>query len=329
MRRTMKNLLSLKFLLCLFLLVGVTAFSQQYSKIDTAVKNYPESFSTPEKLAEKINQDFKTDEEKARAIFDWIAYNVRYDLSAYRDIANGQVAYSWKSEEERIQKEFKFRRDLAAKTLKSKKGVCQGYTALFHTLCDLTGLKCIDIIGTSKTNPAHIGKLPKASDHVWNSVKIGNAWKFIDVTWASGAIDTQSGKFVADFNDGYFFTAPEVFFLNHFPDDKKMLMLDKSEKDFAELPLYYGGYIKANYEIASPENGIISANSDAIPFSVIDLPVNSNVSYVFSGDNTIRPTVVRRQGNISVFDVAMNNRSRGYLTIYVDNKSIVTYKIQR
>jgi len=327
----MKNILTnLKLLSCIILLTTGTAFSQQYSKIDNTVKNYPESFSTPEKLAEKINQDFSTDEEKVRAIFDWIAFNVRYDLGAYRDIANnGQIAYSWKSEEERIQKEFKFRRDLAAKTLKTRKGVCQGYTALFHTLCDLTGIKCIDIIGTSKTNPAHIGKLPKASDHVWNSVKIDNSWRFIDVTWASGAIDTQSGKFVADFNDGYFFTAPEVFFLNHFPDDKKMLMLDRSEKEFAELPLYYGGYIKAGYEIASPEKGIFSANSDAIPFSVIDLPVNSNVSYVFTGDNTIRPTAVRRQGNISMFDVAMNNRARGYLTIYIDNKSIVTYKIQR
>jgi transglutaminase/protease-like cytokinesis protein 3 len=324
-----KIMTSLKLLSCLFFLTTATAFSQKYSKIDNAIRNYPTTFASPEKLAEKINQDFKTDEEKVRAIFDWIAFNVRYDLKEYKIIAGGQIAYSWKSEEERIQKEFKFRRDLAAQTLKTKKGVCQGYTALFHTLCDLTGIKCIDIIGTSKTNPAHIGKLPKASDHVWNSVKIGDSWRFIDVTWASGAVDSQSGKFVADFNDGYFFTAPEVFFLNHFPDDKKMLMIDKSEKEFAELPLYYGGYIKADYEIASPDKGIFPIKSDSIPFSVIDLPANSNVSYVFSGDNTIRPTTIRRQGNISAFDVAMNNRARGYLTIYIDNKSIATYKILR
>jgi transglutaminase/protease-like cytokinesis protein 3 len=63
-----------------------------------------------------------------------------------------------------------------------------------------------------KSHPAHIGKLPKQNDHEWNAVKIDGRWKLIDVTWASGSVSTQTGKFVPEFNDAYYGTAPEVFF---------------------------------------------------------------------------------------------------------------------
>src|SRR5690606_30801778 len=124
------------------------------------------------KLADKINGDFSREDEKARAIYTWIALHVKYDLAAVKDIArNRTVAYTYSSEAEKLQKEAKFKLDMAEKTLKTKKAVCQGYSSLYRTLCELTGLKCIDIPGTSKVHPTDIGKLPGASDHMWNAVK--------------------------------------------------------------------------------------------------------------------------------------------------------------
>ena len=310
------------------LLAANTAFSQQYSKIDNLVKTYPKSFSSPEKLAEKINADFNTEEEKARAVFTWIGMNIRYDLNAYQSGSN-MIAYSYSSEEDRLVKEQQFRRKYAEKTLRSKKGVCQDYSALFHILCDLTNVKCIDIVGTSKAHPANIGKLPKASDHQWNAVKIGNQWKLIDVTWASGSVSTETGKFVSEFNDAYFFTAPEVFFLNHFPDDKRLLMIDKTEQEFAELPLYYGPYIKADYEIAVPEKGLLSSKSNVVPFKIIDFPSGSKISYVFTNEGKVRDVVIRKIGDISEFEIPLHSRARGFLTVYVNNYAIATYKIER
>lgn len=318
-------------LLLLFLNFSSPLFSQQYSQINDLIKTYPNSFSTLEKLAEKINADFKTEEEKSRAIFTWIALHIKYDLNLYNSIKiNETVAFSYTSEEDKMSKQKKFHYELASKTLKTKKGVCESYAALFQTLCDLTSVKCITISGTSKTHSSHIGVLPKASDHLWNAVKIGNSWRLIDVTWASGSVNNQTGKFVQEFNDAYFLTNPEVFFLNHFPDDKRLSMLPKTEEDFAKLPLYYPAYLKSTYEIVAPEDGIISVSKlSVVPFKIIDLPENSKVSYAFSNENIGRQIVLKRLDNLTEFEILLNRKSYGYLTIYVNTKSIVTYKIVR
>ena len=315
--------------LCLlFFFAATTVFSQDYAKVDQLVKSYPKSFSSPKKLAERINADFTTETDKARAAFVWIAHNIQYDLKAYKDGTN-TIAYSYSGEADRLAKEQKYRLEYAQKTLRSKKGVCQDYSALFHTVCDEIGLKCIDIIGTSKAHPTQIGKLPKTSDHEWNAVKIGDSWKLIDVTWASGSVDTKTGKFVSDFNGGYFFTEPEVFFLNHFPDDKRLMMLNKTDQDFAVLPLYYGPYIESKYEFTSPAYGIISlSKTSVVPFQIVNFP-DGKITYVFTNEGRLRDIQPRQQGNITEFDIPMDARSRGYLTLYVDNKAVVTYKIER
>lgn len=322
----MKKKNSLK-LIVLFLLIAQSVFPQ-YSKIDALVKTYPKSFSNPEQLAAKINQDFSSDDAKARAIFTWIALNTTYDLRAAK-AGSGMIAYSFTDEADRLRKEQQFREKYAQKTLRSGKGICQDYSALFHRLCDLTGLQCIDIIGTSKSHPTHIGRLPTRSDHEWNAVKIDGRWKLIDVTWASGSVSTQTGKFIPEFNEAYYGTAPEVFFLNHFPDDKRLLLLEKSEQDFADLPLYYGPYIKSNYEIAMPEIGVLSAKSGVIPFKIIDFPQQSKISYVFTNEGKAYDAHLRQNGNLSEFEVALSSRSRGFLTIYVDRNAVATYKIEK
>jgi transglutaminase/protease-like cytokinesis protein 3 len=316
---------------CLFLFLGLHfSYSQSYTTVDDAIANYPKSFASPEKLAEKIKADFTTEEEKARAIFTWIALNIHYDLkSYYSQSSNPQIAYSFSSEEERLNKEQKFRRDSAAKLLRTKKGVCQDYASLFHTLCELVGLKCMTIAGTSKTVLNHIGKLPKASDHAWNAVKVGETWRLIDVTWASGMANFDTGKMMQKFNDAYFFTPPAIFFLNHFPDDKRYTMTDKTAEDFAALPLYYGTYLKSGYEIITPEQGVFSLkDTQSIAFQIADLPENSLVAYVFSNDNKIVPVNFQRQENNALFEIPLTKRNRGYLTIYVNKESVVAYKIQ-
>ena len=327
MKKPLITYSNLLFLLMLF--IASTACSQQYSNIDNLVKTYPKSFSNAKSLADRINHDFTSDTDKARAIFTFVALHTAYDLREARS-ESGTVAYTFTSEEDRLHKELQFRQKSAEKTLRSGKGVCQDYSALFHTLCDLTGLQCINITGTSKAHPVNIGKLPQASDHEWNAVKIEGHWKFIDVTWASGSVSTETGRFVADFNDAYFFTAPEVFFLNHFPDDKRFLMIDKTEAEFAELPLYYGSYVKADYEIAVPEKGIISASkSNSIPFRIIDFPNTSKISYVFTNDGKVHDAEIRLNGNISEFEITTNSRTRGFLTVFANNEAIATYKIER
>lgn len=317
----------------LFLWIGLfffgSAYSQEYAAVDQIVKNYA-SFSKPENLAAQINRDFTKEDQKARAIFTWIALNIHYDLKTYYS-GSGQkiVSFSFRNEQERIQKERQHNQDLANLTFRSKKAVCQGYTVLFHHLAELTALESVMIPGTSKSHPNHIGKLPMVSDHIWNAVKSNGKWQLIDVTWASGAVDSRTKKFVSKFNDSYFFTPPEVFFLNHFPEKHQWILAAKTAQNFADLPLYYGTYLEADYTFLNSEKGVFNASqSKVISFQMKNLATDT-IAYSFSGENKIRTVIPKRKGNLSEFEILLDSKSIGFLTLYIDQNSVVTYKIQR
>ncbi len=314
-------------ILLFFLLVGQSVFSQNYAEVDRKVFAYPTSFGSPEKLADKVNSDFASDKLKARAIYSWIAKNVSYDLVEFRSNQGGRVAFSYRTPEEKEQKLHKYNLDLANKTLRTKKGVCRGYTALYDRVANLCGLETVTIPGTSKSHPTHIGKLPTAADHIWNAVKIDGKWQLIDVTWASGSVDSRTGKFVNKFNDGYFFTDPDVFFLNHFPDEPKWLPNGKTPQEFASLPLFSGEYIAADYNITFPKSGTLP-NGYVIPFKVENLD-SDRVAYALSSDGKIQLLQTRKNGNVTEFDVPLPKNASGFLTIFVDQESVATYRIKK
>lgn len=314
------------------LFVSFLATAQDFAAVDARVTAYPSQFESPEKLADRIKGDFTADADKARAIFTWIAMNVTYDLAQFRDIreGGGQVAFSYKTEEERDRKLREFRYGLALKALKKRKGVCEHYAALFHVLCDFTGLPVQDIPGTSKTNISQIGQLPGANDHIWNAVKIAGQWKLVDVTWASGSVDGKTGKFASRFNDGWFGTDPKVFALSHFPKDKRQAMTAVSEEEFASNPIFYGSYVKAGLELVAPYDGILEITGPVVvPFEIRNLPEGAHIGYVLSHDNILRPVAVSREGGVSRFEVAIDKPNRGYLYITLDGKSLIAYKLAK
>lgn len=319
----MKNLTT--FIFPFLLMFFSVASAQDFASVDRTVSAYPTNFSSPDKLAEKINADFSSDSAKARAIYTWIAKNVRYDLAEFRSNQGGKVAFTYRTPEEKEKKLKQYNLDLAVRTMRTRKGVCRGYTALYDRIAGLAGLETITIPGTSKSHPAHIGKLPTAADHIWNAVKIKGEWKFIDVTWGSGSVDSQTGKFVNKFNPAYFFTDPDLFFLNHFPDDKKWLLTERSPQEFASLPLFSGEYIAADYAITFPKSGILP-NNHIIPFKIQQLDTD-RVAYAFSRDGKIRIAEVKKTGNISEFEVPIEKGASGYLTVFIDQESVATYKI--
>lgn len=311
------------------LFLGFSANAQDYAKVDNRVKAYPKTFSSPDKLAELVAKDFSSESDKARAIFTWIATNVKYDYAAY-GVNERPVAYSFRTQDERIAKEKAMKQELAQKTLKSKKGVCQGYSTLYMVVAEKAGLESVLIPGTSKTHPAHIGKAPGASDHAWNAVKIGNEWKLLDVTFGAGTVTGEKPAFVFKFNDKYFFADPDTFFLNHFPDDKKWLLTDKTEKDFANLPLYYGDYLMKGYEFITPDGGTFKAvPSGFIEFRARNLKPGDMVHYAYSKDRIIKEVKQEQNGDITTFKIPVSNSNVGTLTVYVNQKSVASYRISK
>lgn len=321
----MKNI----FYTLLFILFSAAlATAQDFAKVDATVKTYP-AFASADTFAEKVKADFTRDDEKARAIFTWIALNIKYDLGAY-GVNEKPVAYKYKTEQEKLALQEKFRQELSQKTLKSKKGVCQGYATLYEVVAQKAGLEAVMVTGTSKSHPMHIGKPPGASDHAWNAVKINNQWKLLDATWGAGVVTGEKPAFAFKFNDAYFFTEPDTFFLNHYPDDKKWLLTDKDEADFANLPLVYGNALSEGYEVVEPALGTFTNKPGAvIAFKLKNLKPEDKVHYAFSQERKYMPVTLTANGNAYSFEVPLSAKSAGTLTIYVNQKSVVAYRINR
>ena len=158
-----------------------------FADIDRAVLKTHEAGKTPEQVACNITKDYPSQLGKARAIFDWLAFNVAYDTS-YRISAPDAV--------------FEYR-----------KGVCQGYAELFRKMASAVGLDCRVVSGASKSREyLPDGALGK---HAWNVVMADNRAVIIDATWGAGYV--SGGIFCKSFDDAWFDVDPSVAIFSHYP----------------------------------------------------------------------------------------------------------------
>ncbi len=210
----------------LVILIQPALSQSEYEKVEAFVAAFPKpaiNVSSTE-IARQLTKPFSTDKEKARVLFSWIAHNIRYDCDKYR--YPERVRFSGRTKEEVDQERVKWEADQLKQTLRKRKGVCEDYSRLFKTMCDSTGLEAITIDGNARQFFRPFRKLPKTTDHTWNAVKIEGQWRLLDVTWAAGYVDEDVTKFTADYQPGYFLTAPEWFIQDHFPQNPQWQMLE-------------------------------------------------------------------------------------------------------
>jgi hypothetical protein len=314
--------LKLTTLLLLLLSFGF-ANAQEYEKVDAIAKTYSKSYNDIDKLAAQIKNDFKREDERARALFTWIALNIRYDNSPAA-MGRKPLRYSYRTEAERRAKIAAIENDLAQKTLATKKGVCHGYAMLYTIVARKMGMESEVVHGSAKALPSDIGKMPGNSNHAWNAIKVNGQWKLVDVTWGAGGISAGAGTFAFRFDDKYFFTNPNVFFLNHFPDDKQWLLTGKNESEFAALPLYYD----LGYEMLSPGNGVIKKpTAGTIPFRIKGIKPSDEVVYQFTSGAFSSRVTPKIANGIGEFNVPLDKSAKGTLTIFVNRESVAAYKI--
>jgi len=153
------------------------------------------SSTSIDEIANYINSNFKTENDKIRAVFYWTASNISYDVENMFAINRNETP------EDRI-----------AKTMKTKKGICGDYAAIFNKIATLVGVKTVIVEGYTKQN----GKIASLS-HAWCAAKIDNKWSVFDPTWGSGSL--INGKFVKKLNDYYFKAEPSKIIASHIPFD--------------------------------------------------------------------------------------------------------------
>jgi hypothetical protein len=168
----------------------------EYAAIDKKAIKIPDTITTTTTgIANFINTNFKTDKEKARAIFIWIASNIEYD------VANMFAINFYATKEDKIEK-----------ALKTKKGICENYATLFNEIATGCSIKSFVIEGYTKQN-GFADYIP----HAWCAAYVDSAWYMFDPTWGSGYMN--AGKFYKKINNAYFKTLPATLIKSHIPFD--------------------------------------------------------------------------------------------------------------
>jgi hypothetical protein len=243
--------------LFLFVTLACSAFSQNYWHIDNRAASVEAAM--PDELARKLTAPYKTDIEKFRAIFSWVAAHIEYKVSRpafaiARNRSNKQkpdTTWESRSLDERV----------AYNVLKNRFAVCDGYARLLKTLCDYAGISCNVIYGYAKSGDKNDKIF--STNHTWNAVYIDSAWRLADVTWASGYVSSFTNEYVRKYDDYYFLTRPKDFILTHYPEDPRWTLLDKTPvlREFDRAPFRLKAFHKTHIVSYTPSTGHLKAKA--------------------------------------------------------------------
>ncbi|MCR2807257.1 transglutaminase-like domain-containing protein [Paenibacillus soyae] len=108
--------------------------------------------------AQELAKGKKTDEEKVKAVYDFITSNISYDYSLAANVSSDYLPS-------------------IDKTLTSKKDICYGYSALFAAMLRSLDIPTKLVMGDTEYVDVY---------HAWNEVYLNGKWVTIDTTVDAG-----------------------------------------------------------------------------------------------------------------------------------------------
>jgi hypothetical protein len=320
----------------LFFLSSVFGFSQvpqhiRYQKVDAYARNVKQ-FKNLKDLQKKLTPPAFTEEQKIRSLFVWVACNIAYDNEELRKDSCGLYPFfREKLINEGNYNDKTYNWEIVSYVLTSRKGICDGYSRLFKTLCDSAGLKCEIVVGVAKNDINMIGSANK-SNHAWNAVQLNGAWKLLDATWARDDNDDSLTKFTKKMDECYFFSDPLKLSYNHFPNEKKWFLLASpvTKSKFDNYPLVYPEFFNDEISGFTPLEGSINAKKGTkLQLSVSVKAKQKKVSVsdkLSDGRSEERFRFKKAETKIS-YEYEVTNDSLKELILYYDNKAILHYRI--
>lgn len=124
-------------------------------------------YNKAKEILREYVDDYMTDFEKYKAIYDYIVSYVTYDDVLVNMSGSTSQYASYTS----------------YGALINGVAVCDGISSAYKILCLIEGLECIEVIGLSN-----------GGGHAWNKVKLGGVWYGVDATW--GRLGLGSTKVV-------------------------------------------------------------------------------------------------------------------------------------
>lgn len=318
----MKQML-LKTVTTLLLFVSANSFAQtsdpDFKEIDDHVKSLG-SLDTLNMgtISYTVTKNFPDNRDKVRAIFDWIAYNISYDVKAGRNNDNEKSTP-----------------DLV---LKNRKGTAAGYAALFQDMCSVVKIRCLTVDGYAKSRIEQIGEKPDEFNHTWAVVQLGESpdkWYYVDPTWGSGYTDEKISKFTKEYNDDYFFADRGIFNYQHYPINSAWQLGPgpKNLKDFISLPVVKSAAFQFDISRFIPNDGHIKARvKKAVSFN-LKIAGREEVEIValeIGGTKKKKTKTVDHsysKGSI-VFNYEFEEEDVYPVTVLINNKPVLGYLVE-
>lgn len=302
------------------------SLAQKYNAIDSIVLKYPD-FGSTEKLAERIQKDFASEHDKARAIYSWIALNIDYDLKTFLD-PPAPKSISYKNQAEKDKKIQLLNAEATRKAFRSRKAVCEGYSLLYAHLATLSGLRCQVIVGDARVTPQDIGRRNFVMNHAWNKVQINGEWILVDATWGGGSYDYRRKILVKKFTPVYFNPDLKYFNLMHYPEDAMYKGNTGNKMEFLNAPLIYNSFIEEEAEILSPYSGVIMANEgDKITFKIKNIDRLDDFYYLDKKEERGKLENVKEENGVLEFQITYTRKLGRFITFYLFNKGFAAFKI--
>lgn len=195
----------------------------------------PEHEKSPAAVGRYIASQTADAFERARAVHDYVADRIAYDA-----VSLAQKKYPPYD---------------APTVLQRRSGVCAGYAKLYEAIAQAAELEAVYLTGHARQKDGGLDGI----GHAWNGVRIAGRWYLLDATWDSGSVDGTTFK--KRLRTIYFLTPPEVFGVDHFPDDKRWQLRDKplSRGEFIRQPFMRGSFHAAGLKLISPRRPQVSA----------------------------------------------------------------------
>ena len=304
-------------------LLGIQTKAQSTNEDFSIVDTYVKSLGTLDTLnmgtiSYMVTKKFPDPKDKVRAIFDWVANNINYDLKAGKNNDNEKTST-----------------DLV---LKSRKATAAGFAGLFQDMCSVVKIRCLTVDGYAKFSTEQIIEKPDGLNHTWAVVQLGqspDSWYYIDPTWGSGYTDDKMTKFTKAFNTDYCFSDKTIFNYQHFPDNSAWMLGvgPKSESSFFSLPLVKSAAYEYRLGKFLPENGLIKTKLSKPVFFSIKLNTNSAIEIVSLeiGENKIKKTKTvdyTNSNGIISFSYKFDLEDTYPVTLLVNNKPLLGYLVE-
>lgn len=239
-----------------------------FAAVDAYAKATPASRAERvEWLAAHLAKAGSTRQLKARAVYTWVAHNLRYDAALFEANKHRQNIV----EADQAANDPRIGGQAAEVVLRERKALCLGYSHLVTALCSQMGIPAFTVNGIARSRHQPLPALGMAGpNHAWNAVRTEAGWELMDATWAAGYLN-PAGEFVQQFSDSLFAPDPAKFGTTHWPSDPAFQLLRSPQPKAAFLaqaphsasPLWQGYAFADTLDLALEQPTMLASYASA------------------------------------------------------------------